>query len=46
MRFLVDAQLPPALAQFLREFSHDAEHVHEIGLTRCYGRCDLASGRN
>lgn len=29
MRFLVDAQLPPALAVRLRELGHDAEHVFE-----------------
>ena len=29
MRFLVDAQLPPALAVRLRELGHDAEHVLE-----------------
>jgi predicted nuclease of predicted toxin-antitoxin system len=31
MRFLVDAQLPPALVQLLREHGHDAVHVTEIG---------------
>lgn len=31
MRFLVDAQLPPALAALLRERGHDAVHVTEIG---------------
>src|SRR5690242_6772639 len=31
MRFLVDAQLPPALAGLLREHGHEAEHVTEIG---------------
>lgn len=31
MRFLVDAQLPPALARQLRERGHVAEHVVEIG---------------
>lgn len=31
MRFLVDAQLPPALVQLLREHDHEAEHVTEIG---------------
>lgn len=29
MRFLVDAQLPPALAGRLRELGHQAEHVFE-----------------
>lgn len=32
MKFLVDAQLPPALAQWLREAGHEAEAVREIGL--------------
>lgn len=31
MRFLVDAQLPPALARLIREHGHIAEHVTEIG---------------
>lgn len=30
--FLVDAQLPPGLAFFLRESSHQAWHVQEIGM--------------
>ena len=32
MRFLVDAQLPPALARLLTERGHVAEHVADIGL--------------
>ena len=32
MRFLVDAQLPPALARWLAEQGHEAEHVADIGL--------------
>ncbi|MFT3851380.1 MAG: DUF5615 family PIN-like protein [Ilumatobacteraceae bacterium] len=31
MRFLVDAQLPPALAQLLSTYGHVAEHVGDIG---------------
>ena len=31
MRFLVDAQLPPALARLLSEHGHVAEHVTDIG---------------
>lgn len=31
MRFLVDAQLPPALARLLEEHGHQAEHVTDIG---------------
>lgn len=32
MRFLVDAQLPPALGRLLRERGHLADHVLEMGL--------------
>lgn len=32
MRFLVDAQLPPALAVLLREQRHEAQAVREVGL--------------
>ena len=32
MRFLIDAQLPPALAGWLRERGHEAEHVADIGM--------------
>ncbi len=32
MRFLVDAQLPPALARLLAAHGHQAEHVADIGL--------------
>lgn len=32
MIFLVDAQLPPALARALSELGHDAIHVMDIGL--------------
>ena len=32
MRFLVDAQLPPALAWWLVERGHEAVHVGEIGM--------------
>jgi predicted nuclease of predicted toxin-antitoxin system len=32
MRFLVDAQLPPALARLLESHGHVAEHVADIGL--------------
>ncbi|MCS5714559.1 DUF5615 family PIN-like protein [Herbiconiux sp. CPCC 205716] len=31
MRFLVDAQLPPALARMLTAHGHQAEHVADIG---------------
>lgn len=34
MRFLVDNQLPAALAGLLREQGHMAEHVTEIGLAQ------------
>lgn len=32
MRFLIDAQLPPALARWLVAAGHDAEHVADVGL--------------
>lgn len=32
MKFLVDAQLPPGLTQWLREAGHDAQAVREVGL--------------
>ena len=32
MKFLVDHQLPPALARFLQRQGHEAEHVRELGL--------------
>lgn len=32
MRFLVDAQLPPALARWLTENKHEADHVLDVGL--------------
>lgn len=32
MRFLVDAQLPPALARWLEERGHTAEHVADRGM--------------
>ena len=32
MKFLVDAQLPPALVRWLREAGHEAIHVDEVGL--------------
>lgn len=31
MRFLIDAQLPPALARRLTSLGHTAEHVTDIG---------------
>ena len=33
MLFIVDAQLPPALARLLESRGHDAKHVAELGLT-------------
>lgn len=32
MRFLVDAQLPPALVRWLAAQGHEAEHVGDIGM--------------
>lgn len=34
MRLLVDNQLPPALAIWLRDQGHDALHVFDVGLAR------------
>lgn len=38
MRFLVDAQLPPALARWLAERGHTAEHVADLGLATANDR--------
>ena len=32
MRFLVDANLPPALARWLVDLGHEAHHVQDFGL--------------
>jgi predicted nuclease of predicted toxin-antitoxin system len=32
MKFLVDAQLPPALCAWLRQRGHEAAHVFDLGL--------------
>lgn len=32
MKFLVDAQLPPKLAEWLRKAGHDAKHVQDVDL--------------
>ena len=40
MRFLIDAQLPPALAKWLRESGHDAQAVREAGLREA-NDCDI-----
>lgn len=32
MKFLIDAQLPPALARWVQEQGYDAQHVEIIGL--------------
>lgn len=32
MRFLIDAQLPPAMARLLNNRAHVAEHVNDVGL--------------
>lgn len=31
MRFVVDAQLPPALARWIEKQGYEAEHVHHVG---------------
>ena len=32
MKFIVDAQLPPLLAAWLNQNSHEAVHVKDVGL--------------
>jgi predicted nuclease of predicted toxin-antitoxin system len=32
IKFLIDHQLPPALAELLRNTGHEAKHVRELGL--------------
>lgn len=34
MKFLIDAQLPPALVLWLRATGHEAEHVRDVGLLK------------
>ena len=34
MKFLIDANLPPALAQWLISVGHEARHVNDLGLAR------------
>jgi predicted nuclease of predicted toxin-antitoxin system len=34
VRFLIDTQLPVALAQWLRQHGHQAEHVLDVGLAQ------------
>jgi hypothetical protein len=43
VRFLVDAQLPPALARHLAVLGHEAVHVADVGLLRARGSRDLAA---
>jgi len=38
MRFLVDAQLPPGLAQFLEERGYEAKAVRDVGLREAQER--------
>lgn len=37
-RFLVDAQLPPALARKIAALGHEAAHVLDVGLLECSDR--------
>jgi len=45
VKFLVDNQLPLALAQFLRQRGHEAAHVLDLGMEQSDDRqiCDWAS---
>jgi predicted nuclease of predicted toxin-antitoxin system len=38
IRFLVDAQLPPALARYLTDAGYQAEHVYDIGMAEASDR--------
>ena len=38
MRFLVDAQLPPALARWLDSQGHKADHVFDLGMAKASDR--------
>ena len=38
MKFLIDAQLPPALARWIETQGHHATHIFEIGLERATDR--------
>jgi uncharacterized protein with PIN domain len=38
MKFLVDAQLPPALVHWLRAQGHEAQHVEDVGLREANDR--------
>ena len=38
MRFLVAAQLPPALARWLEKKGHEASHVYDVGLLKAPDR--------
>ena len=42
MKFVIDAQLPPALARWLREAGHEAQPVREIGLREAEDAAILA----
>jgi len=41
MRFLIDAQLPPALARWLEKQGHEAQHVFDLGLMEATDRVIL-----
>lgn len=38
MRFLVDANLPPALAELLTSLGHEAQHAHDLGMATAKDR--------
>lgn len=38
MRFLIDANLPPALAEWLTSDGHEAHHISELGMERMRDR--------
>ncbi len=46
MRFLVDAQLPPALALWLRQRGHEADHVRDLALQAGSDGCIVMQARS
>ena len=40
MRFLLDMNLPPSMAEWMRADGHDAVHVRDLGLAQ-YADCEI-----
>lgn len=45
MRFLVDQQLPPLLAEALKDAGHDAVHIRDLGLSTASDHAIWAEAR-